>query len=184
MKNNLYLIKNAIAGDNRAIEELLRQTEKEIISSLYFIPNDNIDLYDIVQDVLIKIQKNIKKLKNPKSYKSWVSKITMNKYYDYVRKNKKLKNKNFENICDCKDDIKDEKNSPIEKCMNDEALYALKKGLCSIKEQYRNALIMREFGGLSYNEISKITKTEIGTVKSRISRARKYLKEEIKNLME
>ena len=73
------------------------------------------------------------------------------------------------------------KSKPFEKCINAECEKLIKSAIRELPEAFRIAIILREFQGLSYEEIAQTTNSSIGTVKSRISRARIKLQEALKN---
>lgn len=181
-----FLIKEAKNNNKESLKKLLLKSEKLIYLSLYCLTKDECELSDIVQEALLKIAKNIKNLKDAASFKSWVNKIAIRSYYDHLRKNKKNKNyansETAEKILD--DAICEKQKEPIENCINSELIRVIKNSILKLPEQYKLAIIMREFEGLTYDEIAKITKTNVGTVKSRIARARCQLKEYIKPYME
>ncbi len=180
------LAKLAKNGDKESLKKLLLKTEKLIYVSLYYLAENNCELSDVIQESLLKISKNLKKLNDTKAYKSWANKIAIRCFYDYKRKNKKSEN------CSqiSQDDeiltniICEKQKEPIENCINSELVKAIKSSISKLNEPYKLAIIMREFEGLSYDEIAKLTKTNVGTVKSRIARARCQLKEYIKPYME
>ena len=132
--------------------------------------------------------KNIKNLKKPKYFKAWLGQIISNLFYDELRKKQKHANSvsidsfwpnddtnenNALNICD--------RSSPLdEKIQNKEITNLIKEMICKLPEHFRLVIILREIQGLTYEEIANITKTNIGTVKSRISRARNKLQECLK----
>lgn len=185
MKENndtLSLIKKAKTGDLDSLEKLLKETEKEIYSFLYYLSNSKEDVSDMVQEILLKITKNIKYLKDAGNFKAWVNKIAIRHYYDKLRKKKTEK----VDICELEEDKspKDKKREPIEECIGCEIIEGIKQSVCKLPEPYRAAILMREFRGMSYDEIAKLTKTNVGTVKSRIARARSRLKEYIKPYVE
>lgn len=181
-----FLIKEAKNNNKESLKKLLLKSEKLIYLSLYCLTKDECELSDIVQEALLKIAKNIKNLKDAASFKGWVNKIAIRSYYDHLRKNKKNKNcansETAEKILD--DAICEKQKEPIENCINSELIRVIKNSILKLPEQYKLAIIMREFEGLTYDEIAKITKTNVGTVKSRIARARCQLKEYIKPYME
>ena len=180
------LAKLAKNGDKESFKKLLLKTEKLIYISLYYLAENNCELSDVIQESLLKISKNLKKLNDTKAYKSWANKIAIRCFYDYKRKNKKSEN------CSqiSQDDeiltniICEKQKEPIENCINSELVKVIKSSISKLNEPYKLAIIMREFEGLSYDEIAKLTKTNVGTVKSRIARARCQLKEYIKPYME
>ena len=180
------LAKLAKNGDKESLKKLLLKTEKLIYISLYYLAENNCELSDVIQESLLKISKNLKKLNDTKAYKSWANKIAIRCFYDYKRKNKKSENCSQINQDDeiLTNIICEKQKEPIENCINSELVKVIKSSISKLNEPYKLAIIMREFEGLSYDEIAKLTKTNVGTVKSRIARARCQLKEYIKPYME
>jgi len=184
MKKELKdLILNAKKGDNTALKELLKQEQANIFATLFYLKKDETDIADIMQDVLIKLTKNIKNLRNVDNYKTWLNQIILNSYYDYARKNKK-KLKYSENMANEEDLIekipsKDNCSNPFSSILYSELDKVIKQSINKLPIHYKIPITLREIQGLTYNEISNITKTSIGTIKSRIARARAILKSEI-----
>lgn len=181
------LVELAKQGDLKALEELIKKVQKDVFATLSYLLKTNENLYDLTQEVLLKLARNINNLHNPKCFNGWLNHITTNTYYDYLRK---LKNKPatipLEYSCPAEDkeiniDIPDNHSKPMEKCITSECEYQVKKAIRSLPETFRIAIVLREFQGLSYEEIANTTNSSIGTVKSRISRARMKLHEDLKN---
>lgn len=186
-KFNKETIELAQKGNMFAMKSLLEKSEKEAYSVLYCLLREDCEISDVVQNVLIKVVDKIKTLKKPDNFKGWLNKIILNQYYDCKRRKKRIEDKIFikENTEDeIENSIKDKSNTPYENCLYDELFEKIKNSLMELNEQYRIPIIMREFEGLHYNEIAKLTNTNLGTVKSRIARARCHLKEAMKEYME
>ena len=180
-KSITELIELAQEDDYKALEEIIKSVQKTVYTTLeYLMPNKS-NISDLTQTVLIKMSKNIKTLKSPQKFNIWLNKIITNVYFDEMRR---LKNKCFyisieDNECK---ELKDEKsNTPAEKCIAQEINKIVKESILSLPEHFKIAIILREFSGLSYQEIADITNTEIGTVKSRIARARSRLQNDLKH---
>lgn len=174
--------------DFKALGELIKKIQKEVYATLaYFAKNDE-NVYDLTQEVLLKVAKNIHSLKRPKCFKSWLNQIITNTYYDSLRKHKNTpeliyldcSNENSPDFS-LKIEISDDKGKPIEKCITTECENMIKTAIRQLPEPFKIAIILREFQGLSYDEIAKTTNTSVGTVKSRIARARIKLQEVLKN---
>lgn len=180
------IIEKAQKGDLNSLKILLKKAEKNIYSYLVYLTEDSRERDDMAQEILLKVSKNIGKLKNPEVFKSWLNKIILRQYYDFIRKNRNCCNITNSDITDVKeaDTITDNGQQPIEKCICNELSNVIKESVCKLQEPYKLAILMREFQGLTYEEIAKLTNTSVGTVKSRISRARSRLKEFIKPYME
>lgn len=172
--------------DFKALETLIRQVQKDVFATLSYMLKSTESLYDLTQEVLLKFAKNIKNLHNPKCFHGWLNHITTNAYYDYLRK---IRNKPnivpLEYSCPSDSslniDIPDKHSKPMEKCITSECERQVKKAIRGLPETFRVAIILREFQGLSYEEIANTTNSNIGTVKSRISRARIKLQNDLKN---
>ena len=171
----------------KALEELIKKVQKDVFATLSYMLKSNENIYDLTQDVLMKFARNIKNLNNPKCFRGWLNHITTNAYYDYMRKTKrKPETIPLEYSCpstnsDVNIEIPDKRSKPMEKCITAECEHQVKKAIRGLPEAFRIAIILREFQGLSYEEIANTTNASIGTVKSRISRARIKLQNDLKN---
>ena len=180
-KDKQDLIMRSIKNDKNALIKLIKQEQNSIYTTLYYLKKDENDINDIMQDVLIKLSKKITTLKNPLYFKSWLNQIIINSYYDYLRKSKKTTQSynllnNDEGI---EYDIADFESNPQDKLINRELDLVIKNSIQNLPLHYKIPITLREIQGLSYDEISNITNTTIGTVKSRIARARNIIKEDI-----
>lgn len=177
------LVVLAQSEDYLALEELVRRIQKDVYATLNYMLSNNENIFDLTQEVLLKVAKNISNLQNPKCFKGWLNHIITNSYYDYMRKTKRNPETiSLDYTCpsldiDIKLDIPDKKSKPMEKCITLECEQQIKRAIRSLPEVFRIAIVLREFQGLSYEEIANTTNSTIGTVKSRISRARIKLHE-------
>ena len=176
------LVSMSQKGDLRAMEELLKRIQKNIFVMFSYLTDKRQDIADLTQEALIKTAKNISSLKNSESFKPWLNHIVTNIFYDYIRKHKTDSNIeiNSEKLLEIKDKIGCE---PGEKCLFSEMDKLIRAALLDLPETLRIVIILREYEGLSYEDISKITNTTLGTVKSRISRARARLQSELKEFI-
>ncbi len=179
-ENKTNLINRAKNGSRSALEQLIKLEQNNIYSTLLYLKKDENDLYDIMQNVLIKIATKINQLNNPEYFSTWLNKIIINSYYDYMRKNKKDLNIVFSSIDESERNIPDTKSNPQEKILYTELDILIKNSIRNLPIHYKIPIALREIQGLSYENISQITNTTVGTVKSRIARARGIIKNEIK----
>lgn len=172
------LIKLSQNNDVKAIEELLRRVQSKVYAMFAHLTDKKDDISDLTQETLLKLAKSITKLKDSNNFKQWLNQIIINTYNDFLRKNPnkyvELDEKFFEEI---KDKMGCE---PGERCLFTEIEKLIKNALLTLPKDLRITLILREYEGLSYEDISKLTNTAIGTVKSRLSRARNKLQQELK----
>ena len=177
------LIELARNDDMDALEEIIRRQQKTVFATLYYLNAKPDEIMDLTQEILFKVAKNIKKLKNPRTFKSWLNQIIINQFYDTLRK----KQKSAKKVCiegntdeKINFDIPDYTTNPYQKAIDKELEFAIKNSIYKLPDPFKAAIIMRELQGLSYEEIAQATNSNIGTVKSRIARARLKLQEYLK----
>ena len=136
---------------------------------------------------MLRVAKNIKNLKNPKHFKSWLNQIVTNLFYDELRKSSRKPDivsiddeMDEETQFTIKSILADKKCKPPEKCITAELEEIIKEQIRNLPEPFRIAIVLRELQGLSYEEIAEATNANVGTVKSRISRARLKLQDSLK----
>jgi RNA polymerase sigma-70 factor (ECF subfamily) len=176
----------------QAFEELVKRHQRTVYSLLYQLAPDWEDTSDLAQEVFIRVWRNINNLRNPASFRSWLTQIVTNLFYDELRKRpRRLPTVSMdESINDDEEgegatrDIPDSSLLPEEKALNKEVTEVIRQAMLRLPEQFRTAIVLREVEGLSYEEIAVITQTEMGTVKSRIARARTKLQELLKPYLE
>ena len=185
------LVQEAQNDDIQALEEIIKREQKNIYATLYYLKNSKEDILDNTQEILLKMSKNLKNLKNPKAFKSWLNQIVMRFYYDTIRK----KNRNpqtipVEKISKNNDNFNpyewlliDKKKKPDEHSLYKELDEIITQAIKSLPEQLKIAIVLREFQGLSYDDIAEVTNSNLGTVKSRIARARNKLQEILQDYM-
>jgi RNA polymerase sigma-70 factor (ECF subfamily) len=135
---------------------------------------------DALQESFIKIYKNLEGFKGDSRFDTWVHRITVNTCKDMLRKNEKYKlNDSLYTGGDEGEymrDFPDEDPGPEETVMMSELASELLQCVDRLPPDHREVIILRDIQNLSYEEISEILDTSLGTVKSRISRARGNLR--------
>lgn len=169
-------------ADMKATAELIKRIQKDIFTFFCHLCPPNDSVADLTQETLIKIVRNINKLQNIKQFKNWANKIAINIFYDALRKHKKN-----DNIIEHDEQelnlVEDKASKPTEACQSRELECKIRACIIKLPVNARLAIILRELEGLSYEEIAKLTNTNLGTVKSRISRAREKLQTELANYL-
>ena len=171
----------------RALEELVKRNQKIVYISLYQLAPERNDLQDLTQEVLLRMCRSIKSLRNVKTFKYWLNRIVTNLFYDELRKKSRrikpisMDEPQFEDDgYNSTRDIPDKEAMPQELALNSELDRKIQAAISELPEQFRTIIVLRELQGLSYEEIASLTDTNIGTVKSRLARARGRLQEVLK----
>lgn len=188
--SNYDLISRSIAGirpERAAFGELMRRYQSHVDKILYHLAPDWQDRADLAQEVWIRVYRYINRLKEPEKFQNWLNRITTNLFYDELRKRKRLLNSLSLDAPYVMEDgemdweIASDKPTPDEDLTTREFYEQLRVALASLPEVFRNTIILREIQGLAYEEIAQITGVSLGTVKSRITRARAKLQAQLQN---
>ena len=174
-------------NDLKALEELIKREQKNVFAAFSYLTDKRENISDLTQEALLRVAKNISSLKNPKHFKSWLNTIITNLFYDELRKSAQKPDTISIEDTECENSdfnilslIPDKKCKPHEKCISNELEKIIKEAIQKLPEQFRIVIVLRELQGLSYEEIAKLTSSSVGTVKSRIARARCKLQEGLK----
>lgn len=161
-----------------AFEMLVAKYQNRLFNISYGILHNNYDAQDAVQNVFIKVYNNLKNFNRKSSFYSWLYRITINSSYDVIRKRKGLQFfPNF--VIDFKQDSQSS-TQPIDNIEKGEKINKVQEALKKLPVKYKVAIILKEFENLSYKKIAKIVGCSIGTVESRLFRAREMLRKILK----
>ena len=174
------LVALAQSGRMSALEELVARHQKLVYVTLYQLAPERNDIHDLTQEVLLRMCRSIRSLRNPKTFKYWLNRIITNLFYDELRKApRQLKTVSLDEPAYADEDdhapardIPDSSDRPDKVALNSELDRKIQQAIHNLPEQFRTIIVLREIQGLSYEEISALTSTNIGTVKSRLARAR------------
>lgn len=175
------LIKKAKEGDEGSFEALILSCKGKAYNiALRYVKNEN-DALDVLQESFIKIFRNLSKFNEESKFETWVYRIVVNTCNDFLRKNKNKYNE-ISVVLDGNDDekeldIPDNTPPPEAAILNKEHSEYILDCLEKIPIDHREIIVLRDIKGFTYEEISEILECSIGTVKSRISRARNNFKE-------
>ncbi len=186
MANN-ELVELCKLHDERAFAEIVKRNQRTVNGMLYRLAPDWADTSDLAQEVFIRMWRCIGQLQNPARFRSWLYRIVMNLFYDELRKrSRELPTSSLDEPQYDEDpgehpgrDTADKSAGPEELCLNSELQTVIHEAMSQLPDQFREAVVLREVHGLSYQEIALKTNVGIGTVKSRIARARTQVRQTI-----
>lgn len=183
------LVAKAKEGDLQAFEELILRHERIVYNVALRMMNHSEDAKDISQEVFLKAYRNIKNFDERSMFSTWLYRITTNTCIDEMRKRKGKQSYSLEEELENEDgsmqrQIADAGETPEESLLREERKSQLLQALSLLSAEHKAVVILRDIRGFSYEEIAEIMDLPIGTIKSRISRARNQLKNEILKIME
>ncbi|WP_018661744.1 RNA polymerase sigma factor [Heyndrickxia acidiproducens] len=166
------LIHQAKSGDVDAFAALVTRFKGEVFRHAYAMVNDRMEAEDIAQEAFVKAYYALNQLENAYAFASWMTRIVSNLCYDRL---KKLQKKTaFQSQID--EETISRTTSNIEQA---NIRFDLQDAIQRLTPEHRTVLILRDVQGYSYGEIANMMNIPLGTVKSRISNARKLLKNEL-----
>ncbi len=171
LDDDFSLIKRFNEGEKEVFRILINR-HKEKVRNIVFITLSEIDaIDDISQEVFITVFKNLKNFRYESQFTTWLYRITINKCKDYLRK------KRVRRIFSSVDEDYDYRSAEIDE--NNDVRMIVRNAIDKLPDKLRIPMILRDIEGLSYQEISESLDLDLGTVKSRIFRARESLRKNL-----
>jgi len=173
LDDDFSLIKRFIDGDESTFRILVQRHKEKVRNIIFMTLNSTEAIDDIAQEVFITVYKNLKNFRFESQFTTWLFRITVNKCKDYLRK------KNVRRIFVPIKEADDKFNSEIP-AETDDISNIVQNAISKLPHKLKVPLMLKDIEGFSYQEIAETMNIEIGTVKSRIFRAREGLKNILK----
>ena len=171
-------------GDEQAYIALVNRYKDKLINFVYRLVNDRDQAEDIIQDTMLKLYTHKHYYRNIAKFSTWIYTIAGNFAKTELRKKKRRKVTNLSEMGteDWEYQIPAVERDTGDKVQSQFAEQQIQRAIQSLPLHFRTVVILRDIQELSYEEISKIVEVPLGTVKSRINRARLQLQEMLKEL--
>jgi len=168
-----------------AFDIIVHRFKDRLHNFLYRYTHNHEDCEDLVQETFLRVYKSRQSYKRIAKLSTWIYTIALNLAKTMYKKKQRMKtfsiHEDESNPDDRAFDIEDTSILQDEKLHLKNSMEELEKALAELNDDFREAIVLRDIQQLSYEEISEITDTPMGTVKSRINRARQQLQETIGN---
>ncbi len=176
---DLSLVRRVKKGDYRAFDLLVLKYQSRVVATAFKYVKERQLAEDIAQEAFIKSYKSIDSFREESSFYTWVYRIAVNTAKNYLVS---AKRRDEVVISDLSEDDsfypeKSDVDSPQDLLKANELRDLIFETLSSLGEETRTALSLREFDGLSYEQIAEIVKCPVGTVRSRIFRGREMIED-------
>lgn len=183
MADSSKLVSLAQQGNKQAFENLVEMYQNRVFSHCYQLTGNYDDAQDLAQDIFIQAFKSLKSFRQEADLGTWLRRITLNRWINIMRQKKvisismdePLPNRDGETARE----IAASEESPLEKMERDEFNSLVRAALMQLAPEFRSVLILREMEGYSYDEIASLLGCSLGTVKSRLNRARRDMREKM-----
>ena len=170
--DNNDLIKRFKKRDTAAFEVLVRKYQDRVYNLCRYMLQDPQKAQDAAQDVFLKAYRGLKDFRPDFSIYTWLYRIAVNTCLDYQKKSRREVSRSDP----LAEDLPSDRPLPEQLYESREITAAIQLALQKLPKKLSAAIVLREIEGLSYNQIADVLRTSVGTVKSRISRAREELR--------
>jgi RNA polymerase sigma-70 factor, ECF subfamily len=180
-------VKAIQAGDMAAFDHLVLKHKDKLFNMVYWLLGDYQEANDCSQEIFIKVLKSIKKFRFESSFSTWLYRIAINtcknrlksSAYRWKKKTVPLENPESSKDGNLSYEIQNGSLSPANQLEKKERLMMIQKAINALSEEQNRVIVLRDIQGLSYQEISDVTGLNLGTVKSRLARARTALRKNL-----
>lgn len=175
------LVARARAGDAAAFDDLMRATERKVVSTAWRLLGDREDVRDAAQEVYLRAFKYLARFREGEDFQAWLYRITVNVCRDAAARRRRAGHAEGVSDEELERAAADFENFSAGSDAEHDALRAqqrelLRRGLDALPERERAAIVLRDLEGLSTEEVARILKTRPVTVRSQVSSARAKLK--------
>lgn len=182
LPSDQHLIERAQSGDRAAFDLLIRKHEKRAYLYAYRLTSDQEEASDIVADAFVRIFNALKNFRGQSAFTTWLYRILTNCYLDHRKKDKSSRQVSLDASAqvgemEVERQIEDTTQAPGRDLERTERERLMQEGVRQLPEYQQAMLVMYHVDMLSYEEIAEALDLPIGTVKSRLNRARLSLRE-------
>jgi len=171
-------------GDMAAFDQLVIKHKDKLFNMVYWLLGDYQETNDCAQEIFIRVFKSIKKFRFQSSFSTWLYRIAINtcknrrksSAYRWKKRTISLENPENPKQDNRSYEIQNGSPSPENRLEKKERIMLIRKAINALPQEQNRVIVMRDIQGLSYQEIADITGLNLGTVKSRLARARLELK--------
>jgi len=186
--SDVQLVKRVQKGDKKAFDMLVLKYQYKVQAVISRFVKDQSEVQDVAQEAFIKAYRAIQNFRGESQFYTWLYRIAVNTAKNYlVTRNRRPPNEDVD-ISDAENyggsEYLKDNDTPEEEIYRAELEEVVLKALSELPEDLRTAVTLREMEGMSYEEIASIMDCPVGTVRSRIFRAREAITEKIKPLMD
>jgi RNA polymerase sigma-70 factor (ECF subfamily) len=184
------LLQGTLEGDHDAFAELVGRYRNQITSYIYRMTNDYDGAVDLAQETFLRVYRAAGRYQTTHAFSTYIYRIATNLAISELRKRKRRRLVSLTGLLASSDgqetrdfDAPDERPLQDVSLVDSERRAVIKRAIATLPDKYRAPLVLRDVEGKSYDEIASILQTSEGTVKSRINRARNFLRDKMRNYL-
>lgn len=189
IREDQALITALQAGREEAYETLIQRYQQPIYNLVFRLLSDPSEASDVVQEVFLKIFRNIRNFRGGSSLKTWLYRIAVNEAYNHRRwfcrhHRQEVGMSGDEHVRGYEETLPDTGRTPFDLALDRETRALVENALAGLNPNFRAAVVLRDIEDLSYEEIAVVLDVSLGTVKSRILRGREALRRILEGRLE
>jgi RNA polymerase sigma-70 factor (ECF subfamily) len=183
------LVERAQRGEKRAFDLLVAKYQRRLARLLSRFIRDSSDVEDVTQEAFVKAYRALPSFRGESAFYTWLYRIGINTAKNFLGANSRRHMMTSE-VVDEEGESFDvamqipDMNTPETELMNRQIIETVNSAVAELPEELRTAITLREMDGLSYEEIARVMNCPIGTVRSRIFRAREAIAAELRPLLD
>jgi len=176
------LIAGTLRGDSVAFDGLVRKYQDRLLSAVVHVAGSRVEAEDVVQDAFVQAYLKLPSFAGGSSFYTWLYRIALN---GAISRRRKRRGATVEHTRDlAANEPADTTEPPTDRLLRDERAAQVRRALSELPDEFRVVLVLREMEGCDYDTIAKILELPIGTVRSRLHRARLQLKTQLTLVLE
>ncbi len=176
--NETKLVNAALSGDGSAFERLVEQYQTRLFNAMIHVTGSSEDAEDVVQEAFIQAYLKLDTFQQSSRFYTWLYRIAFN--FALSKHRRKKPSHSLEHTREILgSDPVSQLDGAEERMIQTENIAAVQNAIRELSDDHRNILVLRDMQGMSYEDIAEILNTPIGTVRSRLNRARLQLKAQL-----
>jgi len=177
------LIDQTLAGNSAAFGKLVQKYQNRLFNTLVHVTGCHEEAEDVAQETFVQAYVKLGSFQRKSSLYTWMYRIAFNLWI--TRRRRKRPEVSVDQVRDVSgDEPVDEGEDPLQRMEREERARQIQLAIHELSEEHRTVLVLREMEGCCYETISEILELPVGTVRSRLHRARLHLKDRLKTVVE
>jgi RNA polymerase sigma-70 factor, ECF subfamily len=182
------LVRAYLEGDTAAFEELVRRYESTIMNMAYRLLGNRTDAADVTQEVFVLLLRKLGSFRGEAKFSTWLYRVSLNACHDHARRLRRhisLSESPGEDMPEMEERLADDGiESPERSTERSEVQKKVREAVARLPYKFREVIFLHDLSGYNYKEVAQILDINLGTVKSRLNRARSRLAEELEGSRE
>ena len=183
MHHDSQLIDQTLQGDDTAFATLVAKYQPRLFNTLFHVTGSREDAEDVGQEALVQAYLKLSSFQRKSTFYTWLYRIAFNLWVSHRRK-RRIENVLGRTREDQGNEPLDPRETPAERVLREERAVAVYAALDTLPDDYRSILVLREIEGCRYERIAEILELPLGTVRSRLHRARIELSHQLKEVQQ